>query len=1565
MLHRLKFKNFLTYRVKAASYLEIAIFITIVAFVTSSIVAIALGSVKRYKSDKTLHNSQNIKTALTNYFKNNNRMPCPAKFNGSDGSFSSDLSEDCSGARSYIVSLNGLGYSDSSSLNPAGLPASMLAPTLVDVDVNSATSNSIEVLYGKVPAKTLGLEMEDVVDGFDNYFTYYVIKSFTIGGIRYFRDVNIANKILSTGASGSGGIGGGGISGSNVVNLYTPSGVSGSAFNPFNPASGKTRGLLVPDLGLLGEAPDLTTYPNAKLMSSAASSTVSFNDDIDGFLRVVEQKNSFECNQDLNHQNLKDYNNFDSSYSSISCNKANLVASDVIFVLVSHGKDKICGYSAKEKAFNPIPQNFYLTQPTSGTSSNPVFKQDYKSFFFNDYQNCPESKTLGLGFGMYMGSLTTDATLLDKKANAYLQSASFVHFDPSRKTIQGLTAEEKASIDSSNIANQSNPSLQVSQNNTSGIASNLNETEQSNDTLTYLRLSEITNHIQSSGMIDCPGVVVLPDQKAINKGYVQDNFYGYPRSVFDNGGWFSRKQKITPYAQKYQDCSLGLGAGTKFTELSSPYAFCNQNGEWFTDNQLACNTSGGNISVTLDSPPFGTSVQMTKATSNILQPSSVLRPSPRYDHTMQTIGNNIYMFGGRRHSFRHTSYTTDKTTGEKKTYENDISNEKIFNTFSPNYKDFDSNGNLTVDTKVIDSNNIRESIRAGALLKKMYDYDTSYHNFFIYNRLSAGYQGYVFNTAVPGDRTTLNSFNYNMSESSPFFEAFNELWRMSPTENLWNSFTWVEIIPSSSVIPTARHSHSSATDSSGDNLYIFGGISPVGNGKLISCIGPDGPDGDQSSFSTAPSPSGKFSSSTPWSMRYPVYKPINHRLAFYPLSINILPAIPNCNPIIEITKGSPLTINDFGSPDECPFRPATTYPDNTYTLGSMFSSEGVHSGLLKAGYTTEQCLSAVHGSQKYSLLNDLWQYNLSSNSWTKLSDGVGPFIRQNAALFYFSNYIFVFGGIGYDQTSLNDLWAFNLTTKKWTKLDSINRGFANKTKAYVYGNKAYISPANGSNIIFVFDFTTMKWSSIVANALPTYSNIDYKDTVTQNGIYPKLGLMQNDTSQKTCSTFNNYYKDPITGNGACLNLGLTDPAACLTLIKYDSTAFSRESIRTGSICKPGDSLYSTTWNLDLKFPIGSYGSVSRVLGDTLLFSKPFNASNGTTGKTQARQNFINSGLFMSGYTNLEAMSLLTNAGGIAMSSLTNAFLNTPKSYKQIYTPFLNNNTLNSYNQFDMIGYGDNLLIFNSGVTMFSYLAFPRTNLFGRYFINPDVYSGKLYNLNLTSNTLTEISAIKNDLPGPRNYWIDKKIYATNIFNAQEAYLQKYISYPALDKTPGRTNATALAGAGLSNYYISHPYMAYAECSTPKYCVRTAFSTLTIDPEYGDVNFGNQRTDPNGPFGDNIKKMITTTFTKYLEGKKFSDTDINMSTINASNLSGNSFAAVRLPDSIDQNGNSKQVFKIYSFGGYYINENISFGIAGNFGNDSNIKDIVYSYNPSFGLMSFSIVTHNDIYEINTK
>ncbi len=591
MLHHLKFKNFLAYRLKAASYLEIAIFITIVAFVTSSIIAIAVGSVKRYKSDKTLHNSQNIKTALTNYFKNNNRMPCPAKFTESDGSFSSDLSEDCSGSRSYIVSLNGLGYSDTSSLNPAGLPASMLVPTPVDVDVNSTTSNSIEVLYGKVPAKTLGLEPEDVIDGFDNYFTYYVIKSFTIGGIRYFRDVNIANKIFSSGVSGSGGVGsestgGSGSGGGSVTNIYTPSGVSGSAFNPFNPASGKTRGLLVPDTGSLGEAPDLTNYPNAKLMSSAASSTASFNDDIDGFLRVVEQKNSFECNQDLNHQNLKDYNNFDSNYSSISCNKANLVASDVIFVVVSHGKDKICGYSAKDKAFNLIPEIFYITKPTNNITSNPVFKQDYKSFFFNDYQNCPESKTLGLGFGMNMGSLSSDASLSDKKANAYLQSVSFVHFDPSRKTIQGLTAEEKASIDSSNIANQSNPSLQVSQNNTSGVASNLNETEQSNDTLTYLRLSELTNHIQSSGMIDCPGVVVESDVPMFA------SFYGYTRSGSGNiniqtGLSVSNNIQVAPYASNLSDCS-DVPNSSYPAPISDPYAICNKVGEWVAKNNMIC-----------------------------------------------------------------------------------------------------------------------------------------------------------------------------------------------------------------------------------------------------------------------------------------------------------------------------------------------------------------------------------------------------------------------------------------------------------------------------------------------------------------------------------------------------------------------------------------------------------------------------------------------------------------------------------------------------------------------------------------------------------------------------------------------------------------------------------------------------------------------------------------------------------------------------------------------------------------------------------------------------------------
>jgi len=81
-----------------------------------------------------------------------------------------------------------------------------------------------------------------------------------------------------------------------------------------------------------------------------------------------------------------------------------------------------------------------------------------------------------------------------------------------------------------------------------------------------------------------------------------------------------------------------------------------------------------------------------------------------------------------------------------------------------------------------------------------------------------------------------------------------------------------------------------------------------------------------------------------------------------------------------------------------------------------------------------------------NLLNDLWQYNTATGSWTELSPpttqsapgrcGTTPAPRKNAAVVWdtVDQKLLLYGGLGAGNTYLGDLWSFDPTTSTWTTL---------------------------------------------------------------------------------------------------------------------------------------------------------------------------------------------------------------------------------------------------------------------------------------------------------------------------------------------------------------------------------------------------------------------------------------------------------------------------------------------------------------------------------------------------
>lgn len=83
---------------------------------------------------------------------------------------------------------------------------------------------------------------------------------------------------------------------------------------------------------------------------------------------------------------------------------------------------------------------------------------------------------------------------------------------------------------------------------------------------------------------------------------------------------------------------------------------------------------------------------------------------------------------------------------------------------------------------------------------------------------------------------------------------------------------------------------------------------------------------------------------------------------------------------------------------------------------------------------------------KNSFLNDLWTYSESTNNWKLVHDiqipamNDYPAARNSAATWKEANFLYLFGGYGYNKTTtkldfLNDFWKYNLNANKWELIE--------------------------------------------------------------------------------------------------------------------------------------------------------------------------------------------------------------------------------------------------------------------------------------------------------------------------------------------------------------------------------------------------------------------------------------------------------------------------------------------------------------------------------------------------
>ncbi|MEM3567313.1 MAG: kelch repeat-containing protein, partial [Thermoplasmata archaeon] len=107
-----------------------------------------------------------------------------------------------------------------------------------------------------------------------------------------------------------------------------------------------------------------------------------------------------------------------------------------------------------------------------------------------------------------------------------------------------------------------------------------------------------------------------------------------------------------------------------------------------------------------------------------------------------------------------------------------------------------------------------------------------------------------------------------------------------------------------------------------------------------------------------------------------------------------------------------------------------------FTNGAWIRKEGANAPSPRAfsaiGYSSDGTLYLFGGRNETTVFGDLWAYNISADTWSKITFASGPGQRYWATLTYHgsSGKLLLFGGNSSTQL-LNDLWEFNPQTKTW------------------------------------------------------------------------------------------------------------------------------------------------------------------------------------------------------------------------------------------------------------------------------------------------------------------------------------------------------------------------------------------------------------------------------------------------------------------------------------------------------------------------------------------------------
>ena len=453
------------------------------------------------------------------------------------------------------------------------------------------------------------------------------------------------------------------------------------------------------------------------------------------------------------------------------------------------------------------------------------------------------------------------------------------------------------------------------------------------------------------------------------------------------------------------------------------------------------------------------------------------------------------------------------------------------------------------------------------------------------------------------------SFNSTttVSGKSLIWDASNNIWEVgTPTSTLTQTVitqdapTWSQITASSGS-PNANGGHSGAIH--GDYFYVFGG-SNVNN--LMYRIHLTTRAWNQVSYSTSGTILSELYGNLLFSYGDYVYSIFGTRhVSGYPSTNTVLRYNTTNNTLYEVSTsgttvptrqaGAIALYNDSGTDYLYYFggRGSSYYNNmhrlnlSNHTWSTVTTSGGPPDTRYYIAHAYTSAKLYIYGGDRSSgdHSNDIWEFNLTNNTWSQLHDGTGtaPVGSYGTTMLYNNNYIYIFSGHKTSAGITDETWKFNLTNNTWSQLSLSSTPGKKYSPAYATdaSNNLYIHGGYDDSYAFqstIWKLTISDTSTVTTNlieGIDVNGDISFNGNLYQNGALFTSGSTIDETTDVSVNNLSVHHSLDVS-NSLIVTDGSTTSTTQTSYWYSDSSKFSWSLHNDGTSTAPVARNYHTS-----------------------------------------------------------------------------------------------------------------------------------------------------------------------------------------------------------------------------------------------------------------------------------------------------------------------------------------------------------------------------------------------------